>query len=111
MIRFLPLALQGSSKVPAPDEPSGHGWLGFFTAALATGAALGAGGGADTTAGVALGAAAFSGSFSQPTNPNASTAANVPIILPVLDMVTSNGSCGPRRGATLIRNDGRCDGF
>jgi len=67
--------------------------MGFFSAALATGA-LGASGGVEPIAGVALamGAAGFAFSCSQRTRHRARAAApNVAVILRRLDIVTSSG--------------------
>jgi hypothetical protein len=91
IIRDLPFALQASSKVPLPVEPSGQGWTGFLSGALATGAVEVTGGVEATGAGaLTAGAGGFVSSFSQEMRHNAIAAApNVPTFHLVLDMVTS----------------------
>src|SRR6185503_15890772 len=103
IIRVLPVALHMSSKVPLPVEPEGHGWTGFLSGALATGAADATGGAETIAAGVALGAAGFGSSFSQAVRHTAKAAApNLPTIHRVLDMVISV-SCGC---ASVLRRPG-----
>jgi hypothetical protein len=97
MIRVLPFALHGSSKLPLPAEPSGQGCDGFFSGALATGAVEAAGAADATGAGaaeaLALGAAGFAFSCSQPKrHPKRTAAPNALTIIDWLRIVTSTGN-------------------
>jgi len=105
MIRAFPFALQGSSKVPTPDDLSGQGRLGFFSAAVGAGAleadALATGGGAGGGL-LALGAAFFGASFSHAMIPIAKTAVRNIRVSRVLTFVSVRSAVRRRRPAQPV---------